>query len=446
MSPELLIAIAMFGALIFGIVVLGAHLGFVLAIVGVVFGLIFWGPGALSAITYRAFGIMTNYVIIAIPMFVFMGCILEKAGFAEDLYEGAEVVFGRLRGGLAVGTIVLSTGLAMCTGVVAASVGTAGVLALPAMLKRGYHKGLTLGTIAAGGTLGILIPPSIMIVMLASLAQISVGRLFLGAFLPGFLLAALYIAYILIIAAIRPQMAPRRVETAEERAKAGRHRLLRGIRGILPMGVIIFAVLGTIIFGIATPTEASGTGALVAILVAATYRRANWKNIRGAALHTVELMGMMGAVIIGAKAFSTVFVALGGAKMLSDLLVGIDASPMTVLVLIMLVIFILGMFIDWLAILLITLPVFLPIANTMGWDPIWFAMLLVVCLQTGWLTPPFGYALFFLVGIARRLAPEVTYSDIVLGCAPFVPLQLLGLGLVIAFPQIILFLPSLVFD
>ena len=442
MSPEIIVSV-MFGSLIFAIIVLGAHLGFVLAIIAMAVGLMIW-PGALNVIVIRVFSIMTNYVIIAVPMFIFMGTMLEKAGFAEDLYAGIDVIFGRMRGGLAVGTVVLSTAIAMCTGVVAAAIGTAGVMGLGPMLKRGYDKGLTCGCIAAGGTLGILIPPSVMLIIYAGLTATSVGKLFLAAFLPGFLLSALFIIYIFIISFLRPQMAPAASEEVLRQAAAtARGRWLRGLRGIAPIGVIIFSVLGTIIFGIATPTEASGTGAFAAILVAAAYRRASWENIRNGALTTVRLMGMMGGVMIGGMGFSTIFLTSGGGRLIQDLLMGAEMAPLMVLAILMGILVLLGCFIGYFAIFLICLPIFLPIANAMGWDPIWFALVVCVNLQMGWLTPPFGYALFWVRGITD---PKViSFGTIIKGCVPFVLLQATGLGLCIAFPQIILFLPTLVF-
>ena len=436
MGNEALIVI-MFVALLVGLF-LGGHLAFVLGAVGIGVGYFGWGPGMLPLFTVRMYGLMGNYILVAIPLFVFMGCVLERSGLAEDLYGGMETLFRRLKGGLASGTVVISASIAACTGIIPTGIFSAGVLALPSMLKRNYDAPLSLGTIAAGGCLGIIIPPSVMLVFYASQTNLSVGRLFLAAFSPGFLLAALYIVYITIICTLRPQLAP----TVRVEGRTSATQYLRAIRGFVPIIFLIGTVLGVIILGIATPTEAAGTGALGAIVIAAAYRRLSWEVIKTAAFRTLSIMGMVGAIMLGAICFSTVFLGLGGKEVVENIFVTLHLSPMQQLGSMMFIMFILGMFIDWWGILYLVIPIFTPIAAQMGWDPVWFALLMCLNLQMAFLTPPFGYALFYVKGIAPR---EITTGDVYRGCFPFVGLQALGLVLCIVFPQIVLWLPNLVF-
>jgi len=448
MSNEVLI-ILMFVAVLVSLIALGGHLGFVLGTIGIVAGLIGWGgTDFLSLLPSAIWSIMRNYVLVAIPLFVFMGYMLERSGFAEDLFGGAEIMFGRLRGGMAVTVVIITTLTAMTTGVVATGVIMAGVLALPSMLNRGYNKALALGTIAAGGTLGILIPPSILLVFYASLTGLSVGKLFLGAFGPGFLLSSLFIIYVLIITTLRPKMAPRLSElpehaehsTVDNPKTEHKHPRLRALIAFLPMALLLIAVLGTIIAGIATPTEAAASGAFGAIIIAAIYRKLNFTTLKDACLGTTETMAMFGGILAGSMCFTAVFAGLGGKAMMKDLIFAIGGSPLGMLLVMIGIIFILGMFIDQFPILLITLPAFIPISVELGFDPLWFGMVICVTLQTSWLTPPFGYALFFLRGLNM---PGVTFADICWGCVPFILLQLVGVGACIAFPQIVLWLPNL---
>jgi len=450
MSNEVLI-ILMWVALIVGLIGLGTHLGFTLMGIAVLAGLIGWeGYTFLAMFPIRIFAIIHNYILVAIPLFVFMGFMLERAGFADDLFAGGELFMGRIRGGMAVMVVIITTILAACTGIVATGVIMAGVLALPPMLRRGYNKGLALGSIAAGGTLGILIPPSIMLIFYASQTGLSVGKLFLAAFPAGFLLSALFIIYIIIITAIRPRMAPKLGEVperteygvSESTLATSAHPRLRAFRAFLPVAFLIAAVLGAIMVGFASPTEAAACGGAGAIVIAATYRKLNFQNLRDASLRTCGMMGMFGAIFIGAMCFTAIFAGLGGRQIVFDLIMGLDLPPLGILLTLLGIVVMLGMFIDWVAILLIILPTMIPISVTIGWDQLWFGMLICVALQTAWLTPPLGYSLFFLRGLNM---PGVTMADIAWGAVPFILLQVIGVGLLIAFPQIILFLPGLVF-
>ncbi len=453
MSNEVLI-ILMFVALLSGLIFLGAHLGFLLGAIAVVAGLIGWGGTDFFAIfPLQIWAIQHNYILVAVPLFVFMGYMLERSGFGEDLFGGVEIMFGGFRGGMAIVTIAICTVLAATTGIVATGVIMAGVLALPSMLRRGYNKGLALGSIAAAGTLGILIPPSIMLVFYASQTGLSVGKLFLGAFGPGLLLSALFIGYVIVMTTIRPMWAPKMGEVPEvelpglppsdaiHRILKSRHPRLRAFRGLIPVAILLFAVLGSIILGIASPTEASASGAGGAILIAALYRKLTFRALKEAALRTTATMGMFGAIVIGAMTFTAIFSGLGGRPIVYALLTGLDVSPIALLLIMLGIVVIMGMFIDWVAILLVLLPTMVPIQVAMGWDALWFGMLLCVTLQTAWLTPPFGYSLFFLRGLN---IPGVTMRDITVGCLPFIALQVMGVGAVIAFPQLVLWLPNLV--
>lgn len=432
MSPEVLVAL-MIGALVAGILS-GAHLAAVLGTVGVVFGVIGWGWHILPVFATRVYDVMTNYLLVAVPLFVFMGFIISRSGLAEDLFAGTELISRKLKGGLVVATILFGAIFAMCTGVVAASVITAGVLCLPSMMNRNYPTGVSLGAVGAGGTLGILIPPSVMLIFYASETGLSTGRLFAAAYLPGILLASIFVLYIIVRFTVFE--APRAEPNGNDKPDGW-----RALRAALPLFLLIFSVVGTIIFGIATPTEASAAGAFGALVIAAAYRRLTWPMLKASALETIETVGMIGFLIVGVLAFTSAFLGIGAKSVVGDLILGISGEPMIILLTMLAILFVLGMLLDWIPILYITLPVFIPIVDQMGWDPLWFALLVVVCLQTSWLTPPFGFALFFLRGIAP---PGVTYFDIVKGCFPFMLCQLLGLAILIIFPQIILFLPDLV--
>ena len=437
MSSELLIAL-MFASLVIGIFA-GVHVAFVLGTVSIVFGLIGWGPGCLSMFAIRIWGVMNNFVLVAIPLFVFMGFILERSGLAEDLYDSMEVLFGRLPGGLAIGTIAFATIIATCTGIVATAVVTAGLLALPSMFKRGYQKEIAMGSVAAGGTLGILIPPSIMLIFYAGESGLSAGKLFSAALGPGFLLSFLFMIYVGIRCYLNPNLAP----PPEKRKKHESFwAYLKLIRGLFPVLGLILCVLGAIIFGIATPTEAAGTGALGAMIVAALYRKLSFSLIWNAALKTIENIGMIMLLILAAVAFASVFLGLGGEELVMQIVNSLGLDSFGVIVLALATILFFGMFIDWAGILYITLPIFIPLIQDKGIEPLWFALLMCTTLQTAWLTPPFGFSIFFIRSI---VPPEITYTRIVKANLPFVALQIGGIALCILFPQIILFLPNLLF-
>ncbi len=327
-----------------------------------------------------------------------MGIMVEKSGAAEKLYDGILMTFGGVRGGLAIGTILMGTVLAACVGVVAASVATMALIAAPTMLKRGYQKELTAGSICAGGTLGILIPPSIMLVIYGPMAQISVGRLFMAAFIPGFVLSGLYILYIVLLSILKPSVAP--LPSAEERAIPLATKLIALVKGLVPPMFIILAVLGTIFFGIATPTEAAAVGCVAATLLAVVYRKFSFTMLKSASRDTLRIGAMAMAVGLGASMFTAVFLRLGGGEAVSNLLLAAPGGKWGVFALTMFIIFILGMFIDWIGILFVMIPLVSPIGQAVGFDPLWFAMMICINLQMSFLTPPFAYSIFYLKGMA----------------------------------------------
>ncbi len=402
-----------------------------------------WEPlfrmARLNILPGRIFGnIMDNYQLVAVPFFVFMGVMLEKSRLAEDLLETMGVLFGRIRGGLAISVVIVGTLLAASTGVVGASVVTMGVLALPVMLKYNYDKGLASGVVAASGTLGQIIPPSIVLIILGDQMGVSVGDLFLGALIPGVMLSLLFIGWIAIVAWRHPERAP--ALPASARNIGGQALALRVLGLMVPPLALILIVLGTIFAGIATPTEAGAMGALGATLLALFNRRLNWPNLRAVMDQTVKLTGMVFVILIGATAFTMVFASLGGPQLVDEMLLNLPGGTIGFLFFTMLVIFILGFFIDFIEISFIVVPVVTPIAIKFGVDPLWFAVLIAVNLQASFLTPPFGFALFYLKGVAP---PAITTGDIYRGVIPFIGIQIGALVLLWLFPQLVLWLPQL---
>ncbi len=433
----------------------GYPVAFVLGGVGLGFGLIGYALDVFRLIEFYNLlpriwgGIAENLVLVAVPMFVFMGTMLERSGVAEDLLHALQVMMRRIPGGLALAVTVMGTIMAATTGIIGASVVMITLMALPVMLERRYNTELATGTIAASGTLGILIPPSIMLVIMADLLSISVGNLFVGALFPGLLLSGLYFAYIWFLSHLRPGLAPP-LPAAAGPETAG--ELARTIAvSFIPPAFLILLVLGSIFAGWATPTEAAGVGAAGAMLLAALNGRLSWAVLSDVAERTALTGSMIFFIFIGATAFSYVFRSLGGDYIVEDLILGSGLGAWGILLLLMAVIFFLGFFFDWVEITLIVLPVFTPIVKALDFGDhvpefekvYWFAILVAVNLQTSFLTPPFGFALFYMKGVAP---PSVALGEIYRGIIPFVALQLLGLLLVIAFPEIALWLPRVLLD
>ncbi len=440
MSPEFL-SICMFVVLLIA-VFLGHPLGITLGGLGVIFGILGYGPGSFFILANKTYGLMTNYVLVAIPLFILMAQFLDKSGVAENLYETMYIVLGPIKGGLALATIVVCTVFAATTGIIGASVVAMGLLAAPSMLKKGYQKELTAGVITAGGTLGILIPPSIMLVVYGGLIGMSVGKLFIAAFLPGLLLSGLYLIYTWVYCTfVNPSAGP--PISKEESTYTISQKISMIAKSMFPPIFLIFAVLGSIACGIATPTEAAGLGCVGALILAALNKRMDLKMLKEAGYATLKITCMVMLIFVGANFYTSVFMGLGGGDVFTELLFSISSNKWVILSIMMLIIFLLGMFVDWLGILLLCVPIFTPIAvDQLHFDPLWFAMIVCVNLQMSFLTPPFGYALFYLKGVA----PEgMTMAHIYRGIVPFVILQLIGLALCIIFPEIITWLPSVVF-
>lgn len=444
MSPELL-TILMFATLVICIA-LGHPLAITLAAVATLFGLIDNGfnvPGLLDLFVNNAWGIFQNYVLVAVPLFIFMAQILDRSKVAEGLFDALYISLGKLRGGLGMAVIVVSTVFAATTGIIGASVVAMGLMAGPALLRRGYHRGLGAGIVCSSGTLGILIPPSIMLVIyggLTGLKETSVGNLFAGAIFPGLILSGLYLFYVGSVCAINPKLGP--PIPADEDTYSTTQKVLMILKSFVPPFGLILVVMGTILVGVATPTEAAALGGVGALILAFINRKLTWEVLVQSALATSRTTAMILLLFIGGKLFSVVFLSFGGGDVVADLLLGMDVSEYVILVIMMAVVFILGLFIDWAAILLVVVPIFTPIALDLDFNPLWFAMLICVNLQTSFLTPPFGYALFYFKGVAP---PEYSMVDIYKGILPFVFLQLIGLGLMIVFPGIITWLPSVFF-
>ncbi|HBF98968.1 MAG TPA: C4-dicarboxylate ABC transporter [Alphaproteobacteria bacterium] len=433
----------------------GYPVAFILGGIGLAFGLI---GIAFDIFNYRQFylislrifgGSMENIVLVAIPMFIFMGTMMERTGVARDLLNALQILTRRMPGGLALSVTLMGVILAATTGIIGASVVMITLMALPVMLERRYHVPLATGTISAAGTLGILIPPSIMLVIMAELLSIPVGTTFLAAIGPGLLLAGLYALYIVATALIRPQHAPAmpRIAANSGTARRGEITLLL-LRSFIPPVLLITLVLGSIFAGFATPTEASGVGALGAVLLAVLNRRLNWPMLREVAEESALTGAMLFGIFVGATCFSYVFRALGGEDLILDAIAATGAGPWGILFVLMAVVFLLGFFFDWIEITLIILPVFAPIIAELDFSAHvgaqalivpWFAILIAVNLQTSFLTPPFGFALFYLKGVAPA---HIRIGEIYRGIVPFVILQLVGLGLVIGFPEIALWLPA----
>jgi tripartite ATP-independent transporter DctM subunit len=389
-------------------------------------------------VAVQTWGVMKSYFLVAVPLYVFMANILQRSGIIEDMFAVMQIWFGPLRGGLAIGTVVICTIMAAMTGIVGAAVATMGILSLPAMLNRNYDKRIALGSICAGGTLGILIPPSVITIVYAVTAGVSIGKMFMGGVVPGLLLATLFIIYIGVRCWLNPDMGP--APSKEERAQYAMLDKLIALRGIILPVLLIIGVLGSIYAGIATPTEAAGIGSLGAVICAAIYRKLTWSNFKESVFETARITAMILWITIGARCFISVFSAVGGDDLIREFISGLDINRWFVMIFIQLILVLLGLFLDEIGIILLCVPIFLPIITDLGFDPVWFGILFLVNAQMDYITPPFGYTLFYLRGVA----PEgVSMGDIYRGVVPFVILQAVGLALCMIFPEIILWLPNL---
>ena len=437
LSPEVVAII--FLVAIFAGILTGFPLAICLGGVAVVMGYLLFGPSSFEILYTRAFHLLMNYTLVAVPCFIFMGSMLQYSGIAEKMYDALYLWMGGLRGGLAIITVIIGTILAAAVGIIAASIAMLSLVALPAMVKRGYAKSLACGAVVAGGCLGILIPPSVMLVLYGPMAWISVGKLFMAAFFPGFMLSILYCSYIIIRCRLQPDLAPS--IPAEERRAPFMVKTVAAAKAVLPTALLILAVLGVIFLGIAPPTEASASGAVVATVLAIVYRRFSWRVLRDTAMETLRLTGII--LLIGSAAFGLVgiFISAGGAQVVEDLILSTPGGRWGSLAAVMLLVFLLGFFIDWIGILFIIVPIISPLAPALGFDPLWFAIMICVNLQASFMTPPFAPGIFFLRG---TVSPDlgISMGDIIRGVIPFVLLVLVGVVLLAVFPEIALWLPA----
>lgn len=396
----------------------------------------FLEPGSFIALSPRIVGVVSNYVLLAVPLFIYMGIMLEKSGLAESLLETMAMLFGKVRGGLAISVVIVGALLAASTGIVGATVITMGLISLPTMLKRGYRTELATGTIAASGTLGQIIPPSVVLVLLGSVLNVSVGQLFAAALIPGLLLVFVYIAYIAVTAWLRPSYAPSMPQEELDAfwAAGAAGKVVKAF--VLPM-LLIVAVLGSIFAGIASPTEAAAVGAMGATLLTISQGKFNLGVLKSVMRETTHLTSMVFIILLGATVFSFVFREMGGDTYLVDLIEKADLSPMAFLALVMIVVFVAGFFIDFIEIVFIIVPVVAPIFVRMDVDLIWIGVLLGLNLQTSFLSPPFGFSLFYLKGVAP---PGVTTQHLYRGILPFVLIQIIFLSTIILFPEVVYFL------
>ncbi|MBI2217926.1 MAG: TRAP transporter large permease subunit [Candidatus Rokubacteria bacterium] len=425
------------GALMFlgmiGFLFFGFPVAFSLTFTGLLFGLVGFGLPFFNLLPLRIWGTMQNFTLVAVPLFVFMGVALEKSGLAEELLDTMALVLGWLRGGIAISVVLVGAILAASTGIVGASVITMGLVSLPTMIRRRYHKQLITGTICASGTLGQIIPPSIILILLGDIMGVSVGDLYIGAFVPGLVLVGLYLVYLVVIANLKPELAPPipREELAEFRADAVRRVAI----ALLPALVLIVGVLGSIFMGFASPTEAAGVGAAGGLMLTIAKRRFSFKMLLDVMRTTTRITSLAFIILVGANTFGLVFRGLNGDHLVTSLLLNLPFGPYGVLATVMGVIFFLGFFIDFLEIAFIHVPIFTPVlVQHFGFEAVWLSILIAVNLQTSFLSPPFGFALFYLRGVAP---PEITTGDIYRGVIPFLVLQLIGLALVIMFPDLV---------
>lgn len=434
MSPELLGLVLLVS--LFVLILVGFPISFTLIFVALVTGYLGIGFQVFNLMMVQIERTMEMALLAAVPLFVFMGLVLERAGLMERLFRAFQMLFAPVRGSLYLAVIGTATVFSMATGIVGASVTVIGLMAGNTMDKSGYNRRMSAGAIAAGGTLGILIPPSIMLIVMGPILEVSILKLFAAAVVPGLLLATLFVAYCLIRSFIQPELGPPLPKA--ERAPSVMYIVNELLRGVVPLAVIIVAVLGSILAGMATPTEAAGMGAFASLCLSVAYRRLNWSRFRDTLLRTLQTSSMVLLLIAAANFFGAVFSILGTPRMVTEWLLGLGLPLFLLLLLILALVFLMGWALDWAPIVLIFLPVILPVMSELNIDMVWFGALIAVCLQTAWLTPPVALSAYFLKGVM----PDWELKDIYLGMLQFVVLQLIGLLLVLTFPEIVLWLPG----
>ena len=427
----------LFGLMVVGLV-LGQELAFVLGGAGVLIGAIAMGDSGITIGMTKIYDQMQSYSMVAIPMFVLMANFLTHSKVADGLFESVRYLFGPVKGGLGLAVILVSTVFAATTGIVGASVVTMGMLSLPILLRSGYKPSLACGMVCAGGSLGILIPPSIMLVSMGSYAEVSVGKIFFAAIIPGLSLSLGYIIYIMIVTRIHPDWGPAMSE-AELAEMPLKKRITGSLVNLIPPLILIFAVLGSIFGGIATPTEAAGVGALFALILAICYKQFSLKMLYESLIDTAKTTAMVFIILFGAAAFTGVFMSLDGDQIISNWVLGMGIGKWGAFAIMMVIVFILGMFIDWLGIVMIVFPIFLPIMDQFGFDRLWLVAITAVLLQTCFMTPPFGFALFYVKGI---LPDTVKIQEVYKGVIPFILIIIIVTVLCAVFPQLVTWLPT----
>ena len=422
----------------FVMLMIGVPVAISLATVGFVFGYLGFGPVLFNLLPARVFGVVAGYQWLAIPLFIFMGITLEKSGLADDLLDVIGHVAGGIKGGMAVGIILFGALMGATTGIVGATVITLGLLTLPTLIRRGYDKSIACGAICASGTLGQIIPPSLILILLSDIMQLSVGTLFAAAVGPGMMLVVVYIVFILILGWLKPDLMP--PIPKEERSRvSGKELTIRFWKVVVPPIMLVVAVLGSIVAGIAAPTEAAAMGAIGGVIVTIFSGRYSWAKLKLVALDTTKISAIMMFILICAQVFALSFRGLNGEELIAGMFEVIPGGVNSDIWFMLLLIFILGFFIEWIEISYIAVPLFLPVLIAQGADPVWIAMMITVCLQSSFLTPPFGWALFYLKGVAP---PEVKIKHLYKGVIPFIFMQGVALFLVFYYPQISLWLPK----
>jgi tripartite ATP-independent transporter DctM subunit len=429
-------ALLMFPAL-FLLIFLGFPVAFSLMGVAFVFGLYTFGDAAFFQFMQKVEDVASNFVLAAVPLFVFMGSMLERSGIAERLFHAVHLWTRRLPGGVAVGTVVMCIIFAASTGVIGATETVVGLLAIPAMMRLNYSKSLISGTICSGGSLGTIIPPSVVVVVLGPIADVSIGDLMVGMIFPGLILSALYIVYIIGLCWLKPDAAPR--ARADEPTPPLAEKLVITIKALVPPLFMIFAVLGSIMLGWAAPTEAAALGAAGAIILTVAYGAFTLQTFAEALVKTLTVTSMIMLILLGGSIFTGVFVGSGGMSIMRDMLEAVNLGPWGLVLMFLLIVFIAGFFLEWISILLIFVPLFMPFVRAGGFDPVWFCMLLLIMIQTSYLTPPMAPAIFYLRGIAP---PEMTLRHMYVGVVPFLFIQMVALFIVMLFPETALWLPD----
>jgi tripartite ATP-independent transporter DctM subunit len=430
------ITILMFGSMIV-MLLLGLPLAFVTGLIAAVFGMALFGPKSMLLISSRIYSFMNEYVLVSVPMFIMMASIMERSGVAKDLFDAMRVWAGRLPGGLAIQTMVAATIMGAMTGIIGGEIVLLGLVALPQMLRLGYDRKLAIGTICAGGSLGTMIPPSIVLVIYGLTVNVSIGDLFAATVIPGLMMSGIYMLYIFIRCRLDPTLGPSAPEHERNIPLAEKLRLLKGL--ILP-GIVAGSVLGTIYTGVASVTEAAGMGVVGTLFAALVRRELNWAMLRESLLQTMSACGVLLWVSFGATAMIGVYNLAGGPSFVRTLMIGLGVEPIVVILIMMAILMVLGSLMDWIGICLLTMPIFVPIIKSFGYDPIWFGVLFCMNMQISYLSPPFGPAAFYLKGVAP---PEISLDDIFRALWPFMGMQMLALLIVLFFPDIALWLPGL---